>query len=407
MLPHIAALTWLLMAISLAAASDVTVVVNDPDGAAGRVAAPVSVAIDLEERFGGRVDPRRLQLAEQDGGGGADATPLPVQFEPRAPGSLRGDLWWLAPPGGKGRRRFRLTLAAKPAAVAITAQLGGAGKRVDVIEGGSPVARYSHGTVPVPAGVSREYVRGDYINLLYGPDGELLTDDYPKDHPHHRGVSWSWPVTRWKDEVRDIWAVRGVWARPVAIRRVESGPVTAVIEAESVWKWGDRDPIVREKVVIRAFRQENRCRFVDVEVRLTASAGGVAIGGRPQAGYGGFGLRAAPVKQQRITAHVDPPSAEPRRAWLDYSGVFAGSRGVVGLTILEHVANPGYPNELKQYPQLNYVMPAFPGPREVALSKEKPLVLKHRLWIHCGAADEKQLADAWAAHAWPPQVLLP
>ena len=48
-------------------------------------------------------------------------------------------------------------------------------------------------------------------------------------------MSWSWPVTRWGSEVRDIWAVRRVRAHPVSLRRVEEGPVFARIVAESAW----------------------------------------------------------------------------------------------------------------------------------------------------------------------------
>jgi len=151
---------------------------------------------------------------------------------------------------------------------------------------------------------------------VYGLDGETLTADYPKDHPHHRGISWSWPVTRWKDEVRDIWAVIGVWSRPASLPEAATGPVLARLEAENVWKWGDKTPIVREQVLLRVFRRSRWGRFVDVEIRLTALQDGVAIGGRPHAGYGGFGLRAAPVAGQVITLHTDEPAAQPRRSWL-------------------------------------------------------------------------------------------
>jgi len=288
------------------------------------------------------------------------------------------------------------TLAAEPV---MLAQQNTEGQFVDIFEGGQLVLRYSHGNVPVPEGVSAAYERGDYINLLYGLDGELLTDDYPHDHPHHRGLGWSWPVTRWKDEVRDIWAVRGVWARPVKLHRIESGDDAAVIEAESVWRWGDKAPIVREFVVIRAMRQKDDTRLIDIEVRMTALADGVAIGGRPHGGYGGFGLRAAPVKQQKITEHIDPAGATPRRSWLDYSGRFQGGKGISGLTILEHPSNPDYPSEMRIYPNLNYIMPAFPGDREVPLSKTKPLVLKHRVIIHRGSADAANLPEAWKTYA--------
>ncbi len=273
-----------------------------------------------------------------------------------------------------------------------------------ITDSGRPVLRYNFGTVPPPEGTKPEYARGDYISPLFGPSGEVLTEDYPQDHPHHRGVWWSWPVTRWKEEVRDIWAVVGVWSRPVAVRRAEGGPTRAVLEVENVWKWGDKDPIVKEEVLICAHKEEPTGRFIDIEVRLTGLADGVAIGGRPKGGYGGFAFRAAPTKDQQIIRHVDPPEAKPRRSWLDYSGIFPGGKEVAGVTILEHPANPGYPSELQAYANINCVMPAFPGDREVPIPNGQTLLLKHRLWIHPGRADEKTLADVWTAYVNPPQA---
>jgi hypothetical protein len=260
--------------------------------------------------------------------------------------------------------------------------------------------------VPAPQGTDPIYARGDYIHPLYGLSGEVLTDDYPKDHPHHRGVWWSWPVTRWNSEVRDIWAVVGVWSRPATMRRADGGPVLAILEAENVWKWGDKDPIVKEEVLIRAFKQGGLGRCVDVEIRLTGLADGVAIGGRPHGGYGGFTYRAAAAVEQAIQPHVDPATARPRRSWLDYSARFSGGKGLAGVAIFEDPANRLYPNAWQQYPTINCVMPAFPGEREVPIPKGQTLTLKHRLWIHPGRADEKTLADAWSAYANPPKVTL-
>ena len=190
--------------------------------------------------------------------------------------------------------------------------------RYDVLDVGSPVLRYNHGNVPVPPGIDPSFLRGDYIHPLYGPDGEVLTDDYPKDHEHHRGVWWTWPVTRWKNEVRDIWWVKGVWSRPVAVRRSIAGNVLCEMDVENVWKWSDTDPIVREEVLLRAFAAGAAGRFVDVEVRLTGLADGVAIGGRPHGGYGGFALRAAPAAEQKIRRHTARRlrAIPARRLWL-------------------------------------------------------------------------------------------
>lgn len=406
--PRRPAVTWiafLLLASSGNSPTDAaTLIVSDAGGAAGQCAVPVSLAVDWARLPAGERDPARLRL-EEIGGVGADQA-IPVQFEADAAGVTRGRLWWLLPPAAARERTFRLSVVTGDAPPALAIAAVEAGKAFDITEGGLPVLRYNHGTVPVPAGIATNYARGDYIMPLFGPSGEILTDDYPKDHPHHRGVGWSWPVTRWGDEVRDIWAVQGVWARPVAMRRVVAGPVFALLDAENVWKWGDTTPIVREEVVIRAFRHSIGGRLVDVEVSLTALVDGVAIGGRPHGGYGGFGLRARPAQQRVITRHTDPPEASLRRSWLDYSGVFSGGKGPAGLALFESTANQFYPNALLEYPDLNYVMPAFPGEREIPLSRGKTLMLKHRLWIHAGLAAEAELAAVWAGYAHPPTATL-
>ncbi len=59
------------------------------------------------------------------------------------------------------------------------------------------------------------------------------------------------------------------------MNRAETGAVLAVVEPQSVWRWKDQDAIVREEVTIRAFRQRDLNRTIDVEIRLTALVDGV------------------------------------------------------------------------------------------------------------------------------------
>jgi hypothetical protein len=418
-LPLVAAVLLML----IAQAGDPVLIIPDGGGAAGLGPVPVSVEVDLSrllpQLFQERSstgdpagaatrgdDGRRLQLESSGATGAPGAGSIPAQFEAETPGGTRGTLWFLLPPpSGSGESRFRLKAPIAAAQPVLSIRSGETNTWHDIVEGAQPVLRYHQGTVPVPPGIGTNYARGDYIMPLYGPSGEVLTDDYPPDHPHHRGLGWSWPVTRWGNEVRDIWAVVGVWARPVAMRRTEGGPVFALLEAENVWKWGDTEPIVREAVRIRAFRSTPEGRWIDIELRLTALADGVAIGGRPHGGYGGFGLRARPAEGRVITRFTDPAGIQPRRSWLDYSGVFAGGKGPAGLAIFEHPANPLYPSELKEYPELNYVMPAFPGEREVPLARDRALVLKHRVWVHPGMAPAEGLARAWAAYVTAPRAI--
>ena len=421
----------LLMAlpVQLQAASP-TVVVTDAAGASARVAAPVSVAADIEAMLGSDAAAKGLQLVEVTKGGSAQS-PIPAQFIPAAEGSAKGTLWWLMPPGDKGQREFRLEVSEAPTAEKVAATYDFKSEAVDITDGRSPVLRYNHGTVPPPPAIVEKYekqhdpplyyARGDYIHPVFGPDGEEVSDDYSLDHPHHRGICWAWPVVSYKGEARDIWAVRvlptepgGVWARPVAMHRVASGPVLALIEAENVWKWGDKTPIVNEMVVIRAFRNTDRARFLDVDIRLTALADDVAIGGRPGASYGGFNLRTFPsFDQRKIDMRIDPADAKPRQAWYHLTGNFPGGKGPAGVALLEHVTNPDYPNQPNAhgsdlvpgaYPRWRSVQPAWPGSRIVPLPKGEPLVLKYRLWIHPGLSDEAALADVWQSYAQPAAV---
>ena len=380
------------------ASAELTIVVSG-SGPSGEVGAPISLEIDLKKQFGPQAESKRLGLSES-------GRTIPVQFD-------SGQLWWLMPLGDKGERTFELSMKANAPASESEMRIDQTGEQFDMAQGRVPVLRYNYGSVPVREGTRKHFVegesyeRGDYISPMFGPSGEVITEDYPADHPHHRGIWWSWPVTRWGDRVADIWAVSGVHARPAGKEpRIAAGPVMAVIAAENIWKWKDADEIVRENVLIRAFRAGQSGRYVDVEVCLTGLVDGVAIGGRPGGGYGGFAIRAHPGEGQRIVRHTDPENSTPRRAWIDYSAVFPGGSETAGIALLEHPTNPDYPSELQEYPKLNCVMSAFPGNREVALPKGQTVVLKYRLWIHPGAADEKTLGQVWAAYSASPQIAI-
>jgi hypothetical protein len=177
----------------------------------------------------------------------------------------------------------------------------------------------------------------------------------------------------------------------------QDGPDSARIEAENLWRWEDQESIVRELAIIRAWRSEPTGRFIDLEFHFTALKEEVALARRETSLYGGLNIRLAPVKQQEIRFFNDPPGATPRRAWGEVSGIFSGA-GVTGLAVFQAPSNPHYPGDWIQYPEINWLQPAFPaaGTRFV-LKPGQPLTLKFRLWIHAGKAGETKLADVWTA----------
>lgn len=265
--------------------------------------------------------------------------------------------------------------------------------RFTVTDGGRPVLVYNFATVPVPAGVTGKYAvaRSDYVHPLYGPEGEVLTKDYSPDHPHHRGLYWAWPEVTWKGETRDLHALQGVFGQPVRMVRQEVTNGCAVLEVENVWKWGDAEPIVSERAAISVAPQKDGRRAIDFTLRFEALADGVTLARRGRSHYGGFNCRLSARTNQVIIAHADTNCA-PAEAWACLTGVPPEGRGPVSVVLLQDPANPGYPGDWVQYPNLNWLQPTFPAKGTAySLKTDAPLVLRYRLVVFAREADEAQL----------------
>ncbi|HEO70279.1 MAG TPA: hypothetical protein ENN80_03385, partial [Candidatus Hydrogenedentes bacterium] len=202
----------------------------------------------------------------------------------------------------------------------------------------------------------------------------------------HRGVNWSWATLTWRGETRDMFAVRGVYARPVSLHA--TGGATAAITAHSVWKWDDEEPIADERVVIKGQPQKDGVRLIEIAIALKARVKGLEFGGRLGAGYSGFNLRMAPAEAQQIVFHSDPAAASPRRCRGHYSAQFPGGKGRAGVTVIPDPGNPGYPHAWREYPNLNYFQPLFPGDKLIPLSDNDALELKYTLRVHADPAQD-------------------
>ncbi|HID24405.1 MAG TPA: hypothetical protein EYP14_18680 [Planctomycetaceae bacterium] len=284
--------------------------------------------------------------------------------------------------------------------------------QIVISDGERPVLQYNYRTVPLPEGYlakvpsgARKYAvpRSDYIHPPYGPDGEILTEDFSVDHPHHRGIYWAWPEVRFGKELGDLHALQRVFARPTGNLRLRSSRDHAEIRAENVWKWEDKTPLVREEVTIRAYPERPHGREIDVILRFTALVDGVTIARRHKDLYGGLNVRLSRVKGLRLVHSVDPVGHRPRRAWSDSIGLRLGGTRPVGFAIFEKRTNPYYPGDWIQYEHLPWFQPAFPAAGvEHSLRKAKPLVLQYRFWIRpTEETSSAEYAARWDAFNTP------
>jgi len=269
-------------------------------------------------------------------------------------------------------------------------------QRYTFYDGERPVCTYNFGTVPVPealVGKKHAIARSNYVHPIYGPNGEVLTEDYIKDHPHHRGIYWAWPEVTYQGKKGDLHALNRVFTRPVEILQQQQSEKFAQLKAENVWKWDDTEEIVREYATITVYPMENGLQNIDFTLRFEALKEGVSIARRKQKQYGGFNIRLSARENQVITTHTDPESASPRKSWAELTGIPPKGKEPIGLAVLQHPSNPLYPGDWADYAKINWVQPTFPeSGTAYELKPGQLLDLSFRVIVRSGAGLKTDLA---------------
>lgn len=252
---------------------------------------------------------------------------------------------------------------------------------VVLAENGKPVYAYNYGTIrsnTAPAG--RE--RADYVFPLYAPNGVVVTDDFPPDHWHHRGVFWMWPLITVDGKTYDGWMEMQVRQRFVKWLKRQTSAHDAVLAAENGWYLGERR-IAREEVEIVAHPVEGNRRHLDFTIRLAALEKPLTLQGEManRKGYGGFNLRFAPRENTVIRTPGDAKAADSNMRplpWAELAADYQGKHAVVRIT--QDPANPGYPAGwcLRNYGVLGV---NYPGLDPLTLEPGKTLTLKYRVTV--------------------------
>lgn len=275
-----------------------------------------------------------------------------------------------------------------------------------IFDGKLPVLQYNYATVNPPAGYlekvnpeSRKYAvpRSNYIHPLFGLEGEQLTLDWSVDHPHHRGIYWAWPQVQYQGEMYDLHALQNVFARPTGKIKTRNGDDYAEIQAENRWLWEDKKAIVLETATIRVWPAGEQGRCIDLTYKFTPLVDGVTIARRGTKAYGGLNIRMSAIKQMKLNHYAEQVDLKPHAAWQSATGIWAGSSKPAVLAVFEKLDNPDYPGDYIEYPYLPWFQPTFPkaGTR-YELKKDKPLVLRYRLWVASGQSPTKsQYRQQW------------
>jgi len=397
---------------------------------------PVAIPVDLKVAFGSLAQAivaggATLRIAEISGAPQVRSAG-PAQFAPAIDRDgrvqARGMIWCLleCSPEALGRP-IVLTIAAdasRPAFGSVSL-LEWQRRWFRFMEVDRPVLQLNHVLVRPPVRPER-YAAADFVHPLWGLDGEPITQSFPGDHRHHRGLFWAWPrVMKDGKPIGDLWHLRQIWARFERVLWRRRGPLFAELAVENAWVCGpSRDEarkVVAEHVRIRVFPAGKLGRCIDIELALRALQPGMSIGGQlsKDKGYGGFTLRLARPWYAEIRmdgVKIAKDVNRQRARWSDYSGWFrrpaaptatssaptrrAGrvqAAMVSGVAVFAHPSLPDFPPgwSNRYYGILN---PAFPGLKAYPLPQDEPLRLRFRLYVHRYDSERARVDDQYEAY---------
>ncbi|MEN8227026.1 MAG: DUF6807 family protein [Bacteroidota bacterium] len=269
------------------------------------------------------------------------------------------------------------------------------GQGVELFENGKAVFFYQK----EPKSLTGAYICNNYIHPLYTLNGDTITEEFPVDHPYHRGIFWSWHQLYINNQsIGDGWIMEEI-SQEVVEMEFSTTKNSATLKLNVLWKsllLKNEDAFIVENTTIIVHQLKSGLRRLDFEISLQALVPGVSIGGSDdEKGYGGLCARIKLPEDLLFTSTEG--SITPKRLqviagpWMDFSGTFSAGGEQSGLTIFCHPDTPNYPAPwiLRQKSSMQNIV--FPGRERVEIAMDQPTILKYSLIVHAGNADNVDL----------------
>ena len=257
-----------------------------------------------------------------------------------------------------------------------------------------------------PKNMEGKFERCNYIHPLWGIDGAVLTEDFPADHFHHRGVFWAWHQI-WIDGQRigDGWEIKDFEQKVNDVEFVSQKDGSAVLKTGVVWqseKWkkqGRKVPYLKEKTTICIHPKSGNYRKIDFEIELLALEENLSIGGsEDEKGYSGFSIRMILPGDVKFTGpggEIEPENtAVKSKGYVKISGAVGKDGAEGGVVMVDHTENPGYPQPWILRKKNSMQNAVFPGNSTVSVSTVKPLTLKYSLLVYSGKLNDSKIEKA-------------
>ena len=258
---------------------------------------------------------------------------------------------------------------------------------IEITENGRKVLFYQ----VKPKSLNGKYERAGYVHPLYDLNGNILTEDFPADHPYHHGIFWAWHQIKLRGHVvADGWVADSIsWNVTALNLKKDSGRISLFSEVSWNIKTGagKSTPLVREETVITVYSENEKQRIIDFDIVLYPLFDSISIGGSDDVkGYGGFCMRL------RLPADIEfvsndtlvTPSETAIRAGksMDFRASFDGPslpKSGVTLITMPIEKDPQQSWILRKETSMQNIV--YPGRTPVPLSR-RGLRMKYQLVLH-------------------------
>ena len=238
--------------------------------------------------------------------------------------------------------------------------------------------------------IDGKYFCNNYIHPLYSLKGDTLTEEFPVDHPYHRGIFWAWHQIYVNEKsVGDAWVMENVVQEVDSIQTFAKNDF-GKLELNVLWKsplFENNNPFISEHTTITVHLLQDSIRRIDFIISLMALVPGVEIGGSDdEKGYGGLCARLKLPKDLtftsangKITPQLGRIKAGP---WMDFSASFGRKGETCGVAILCNLKTPNYPAPWILRSETSMQNIVFPGRNRIKLSMDEPVILYYRMIVH-------------------------
>lgn len=237
------------------------------------------------------------------------------------------------------------------------------------------------------------YPRANYVHPLQGIHGEVLTEDFPADHLHQRGIFWAWhQVIVENKRVADGWECKDLaWD----VKKLTHELTDGKLDMSSKVYWMGQIPsqsktgkLFKEKTRIIYTKPSDDLIELEFTIELKALRTGTKLGGSEDVkGYGGFSARVYLPDDLEFHARSGEIQAQNTAVqagnWIEMKGSFSKEQSKQSsITLMNHPDNPlPFPGWIlrKRGSMQN---PVWPGEQALELTKGVPVTLRYKIMIH-------------------------